>query len=643
MVSAKERAAGPLLSAAVLQNFFFVRGVLPFVLAQMEKSTASPTNNRRKFERGKSSSSARDISTPEVSKSVTRQKSRRSTGQPTLTLLTRRDSLQKYLDRTSTAADNFRIEEAKWLSEDALGFAPMTKVTDRSSTTRGSESEIDEHDELMDEIQVHTINDADIFGINYLDAGDNTETIETKEDNDSECGPSSNQSRRTLRSKTSCMLDSDDDEGNANDEGTTQAFTETKTGQAQTKTNSIAPIVKLKFKETGDQAAKKKIYHNFHHLLTNQNASLYRKKNTVRAFQTNSPVRFEKEWGVNEGKKGDWVVWSGEGDMYCIQNEEFLANYVAAHRIHSDASEDDHQYIKNIKVLARRIGYCFTLPHAKKGEMTHGKKGDYIIQPEKGTLEDQYIMLSHQFHNKYQVVGSFSEYTELLKGVIMVSPSKELKRANSSCGDHNMHVSAERYKVATLNFMTEQAKKILRGSKGSHGDSSSTNAQDLGEGNSTNLKLKGKHTESQLPVVEPFGTTEELGVGSWDFDLFQLHKETRHWPLFHLAHHLLFERTNLVTTLGIDPDTINDFLAEIDDTYLPVAYHNNMHGADVLHGCNFMVEQTQLKECITPVEHFSFLIAGMCHDLSHPGKLCTRFLVLYSFIVSTKTLCVFFY
>ena len=224
----------------------------------MEKSTASPTNNRRKFERGKSSSSARDISTPEVSKSVTRQKSRRSTGQPTLTLLTRRDSLQKYLDRTSTAADNFRIEEAKWLSEDALGFAPMTKVTDRSSTTRGSESEIDEHDELMDEIQVHTINDADIFGINYLDAGDNTETIETKEDNDSECGPSSNQSRRTLRSKTSCMLDSDDDEGNANDEGTTQAFTETKTGQAQTKTNSIAPIVKLKFKETGDQVAKKK-------------------------------------------------------------------------------------------------------------------------------------------------------------------------------------------------------------------------------------------------------------------------------------------------------------------------------------------------------------------------------------------------
>ena len=152
--------------------------------------------------------------------------------------------------------------------------------------------------------------------------------------------------------------------------------------------------------------------------------------------------------------------------------------------------------------------------------------------------------------------------------------------------------------------------------------SSSTNEQDLGEGNSTSLKLKGKHTESQLPVVEPFGTTEELGVGSWDFDLFQLHKETRHWPLFHLAHHLLFERTNLVTTLGIDPDTINDFCAEIDDTYLPVAYHNNMHGADVLHGCNFMVEQTQLKECITPVEHFSFLVAGMCHDLSHPGKLC---------------------
>jgi hypothetical protein len=267
--------------------------------------------------------------------------------------------------------------------------------------------------------------------------------------------------------------------------------------------------------------------------------------------------------------------------------------------------------------LARRIGYCFQLPHAKKKEITHGEKGDYVIQPENGKIEDQYIVLANHFHEKYQVVGGFSEYTELLKGIIMVSPSKELKRANSSSGEDMMHVSAERYKVATLGFMNESVRNILTGT----GVSSETKS-DVSATSSLNENVcspEKNSTVHQTPIEEPSGTAEELGVGSWDFDLFQLNKETRHWPLFHLAHHIFFERTNLVEALGVDAELLNDFFAEIDDTYLPVAYHNNMHGSDVLHGCHFMVEKTQLKDCITPGEHFSFLIAGMCHDLSHPG------------------------
>ena len=42
-----------------------------------------------------------------------------------------------------------------------------------------------------------------------------------------------------------------------------------------------------------------------------------------------------------------------------------------------------------------------------KKEIIEGKRGDYVIQPENGTVEDQYIVLAHQFHEKYQVVGSF--------------------------------------------------------------------------------------------------------------------------------------------------------------------------------------------------------------------------------------------
>ena len=269
----------------------------------------------------------------------------------------------------------------------------------------------------------------------------------------------------------------------------------------------------------------------------------------------------------------------------------------------------------------------------------------------------------------------------------MVSPSKELKRANSSAASQ-MHLSAERYKVSTLAYMTNSVRQLLIGRKGNqiddkglapilhHGQiieckhtngappiapstsptsstttppsttistSSTTSTTSTTTSTTTTTTTTNSTISPAIPraihetngekgndrlsttrggtkqVNEPCGTSNEIGVGSWDFDLFQLSHESRHWPLFHLAHHLFFARTKLITTLGINPELMSDFLAEIDDTYLPVAYHNNMHGADVLHGCNLIVERTKLAQHITPTEHFSFLIAGMCHDLSHPG------------------------
>jgi len=568
----------------------------------------------------------------------------------------RRSSLIKYLDRSSSAADQFRREEQEWLTQDALGFAPVLSSATDSSQRRGnqdttnddsdertshgsssgirtrSNSDYDENDDLL-EVDVHAIGDEDIFGANYM-----------SESKEGDTGKKTSK-HAGLRSKTSQYLDSDNDEeednNNKNDNNNTG------NGDDDKRQKNLLAKARLKGKEHDKQQSKRetKFIHKFCHLLTHQNALIYRKKNVVRAYQTNCPVRFEKEWGISEGNVGDWVVWNeSTGDMYCIKEAEFLENYIPAHRVHADVQENDHKYIKNRTVLARRIGYKFRLS-AKKNELSVGKRGDYVMQPENGTIEDQFIVLSHQFHEKYQVVGSFSEYTELLKGVIMVSPSKELRRANSSAASQ-MHLSTESYKVSTLKFMTEKVQQILSGTHGvegcykdslvvgSKGDgngdgmpaapsSSATSAPIPRPVSTTSKTTTGANTSSIKPgkkqIEDPKGTSAELGVGSWDFDLFQLSHESRHWPLFHLAYHLFFVRTNLIEILGIQNELMCEFLAEIDDTYLPVAYHNNMHGADVLHGCNLIVENTSLLQCLNPGEYFSFLVAGMCHDLSHPG------------------------
>ena len=256
-----------------------------------------------------------------------KSKSRRKTANIGGSLLERRNSLIKYLDRTSTAADKFRMEEQQWLSEDALGFAPMTSDANKDRHEKNPVvSCIEEHDELMDDIDVHELNDDDIFGSSFNDdssALNNDKVENTKE--------------KTLRSRTSILLDSDSDSGVSDEAKVATDLYSTERKKPRGKSKSV----------TAHNFGQHKYYHEFKHLLTTKNAIVYRKKNMVRAFQTNSPVRFEKEWGISEGQKGDWVVWNGDGDMHCIKDKEFVENYIPARRIHSNNKNYAHQYIKN--------------------------------------------------------------------------------------------------------------------------------------------------------------------------------------------------------------------------------------------------------------------------------------------------------
>lgn len=52
-----------------------------------------------------------------------------------------------------------------------------------------------------------------------------------------------------------------------------------------------------------------------------------------------------------------------------------------------------------------------------------------------------------------------------------------------------------------------------------------------------------------------------------------------------------------------------------------VQYHNDLHGADVMQMCYYMLTSGELEERLklNNIEILTFVIAAVCHDLGHDG------------------------
>ena len=48
-------------------------------------------------------------------------------------------------------------------------------------------------------------------------------------------------------------------------------------------------------------------------------------------------------------------------------------------------------------------------------------------------------------------------------------------------------------------------------------------------------------------------------------------------------------------------------------------YHNNLHAADVLQSCHWIISQTGLKDWMSDLEIFCLLLSAIIHDYHHTG------------------------
>jgi len=76
---------------------------------------------------------------------------------------------------------------------------------------------------------------------------------------------------------------------------------------------------------------------------------------------------------------------------------------------------------------------------------------------------------------------------------------------------------------------------------------------------------------------------------------------------------------DLIETLGIDVECLQRFILAACNGYNNVFYHNIQHGFSVMQFAYYIIHHSDITEMLPPLEIFSMLVAGLTHDIDHPG------------------------
>lgn len=115
------------------------------------------------------------------------------------------------------------------------------------------------------------------------------------------------------------------------------------------------------------------------------------------------------------------------------------------------------------------------------------------------------------------------------------------------------------------------------------------------------------------------------------FNIFKFSEISQYHPLSSLALYI-FQRRGLLNEYNIDPNTFSLFINEVESTYHDNPYHNRIHAADVLHSCNYIINNSTLRDKLLSSEILACLVAACVHDIGHPGTNNAYQVYIYFFI-----------
>ncbi|UKK00913.2 hypothetical protein MACK_000988 [Theileria orientalis] len=105
-------------------------------------------------------------------------------------------------------------------------------------------------------------------------------------------------------------------------------------------------------------------------------------------------------------------------------------------------------------------------------------------------------------------------------------------------------------------------------------------------------------------------------LNDWNFSILGHFKENNQ-PFISLAHSLL---QDFQTQHGVPQTTMLNFLSVVEGLYRNVSYHNSMHGIFVAQKLCCLANFIGVYEHMSPLDRAILVVAGMCHDIGHPGK-----------------------
>ncbi|XP_072920590.1 3',5'-cyclic-AMP phosphodiesterase 4D isoform X11 [Hemitrygon akajei] len=115
-------------------------------------------------------------------------------------------------------------------------------------------------------------------------------------------------------------------------------------------------------------------------------------------------------------------------------------------------------------------------------------------------------------------------------------------------------------------------------------------------------------------------------INKWDFNVFKVAEYSGNRPLT-VVMYTIFQERELLKTFKIPPDTLITYLMTLEDHYhADVAFHNNIHAADVAQSTHVLLSTPALEAVFTDLEILTAIFASAIHDVDHPG-VSNQFLI----------------
>ncbi|NXP75897.1 PDE4D phosphodiesterase, partial [Ramphastos sulfuratus] len=115
-------------------------------------------------------------------------------------------------------------------------------------------------------------------------------------------------------------------------------------------------------------------------------------------------------------------------------------------------------------------------------------------------------------------------------------------------------------------------------------------------------------------------------VNKWGLQVFKVAELSGNRPLTVIMY-TIFQERDLLKTFKIPVDTLITYLMTLEDHYhADVAYHNNIHAADVVQSTHVLLSTPALEAVFTDLEILAAIFASAIHDVDHPG-VSNQFLI----------------